>query len=166
MTTRLYTAKQRSDMLRGRVADAIQLMGIGDEDYGIRMFAKRCVSYGEAHKLRTWTDRTRSAEYVGTGSIRNLIGARQGATLRCDHWVLDLFEGVLGEMYHSPKRVRSVPDPMDDLLADEPSGVQTFAVEAPAVQDKPLSEALLEAYLRRDDDAFLDLCQRVRQLSS
>lgn len=149
---RTFTVQQRSDMLRERVRDACHHLGHGDFDYGIHQFARRCVLVGEARGMRVWADRSVASYEVGVYSIKNLIQYGKGhhGTGRNVHWVLDLFEAALDDIYRGTPPSRRPPDPMVEAVEDE-VGVQVEATPA-AETDSTLTERLMAAWILRDEN--------------
>lgn len=151
------TVQQRSDALRERVRDAVTLLGHGDEDYGLYQFSRRCVSIAEVRGLRMWKSREGKPEHeLALNSMQNLLQIRNGGTGRSEHWVLDIFEAGLDDIYRGKTNSRRPPDPADDQLGDDEVGVQPFAEER-----KPLGMRVLEAYIARDDDVILELVDEI-----
>lgn len=157
----------RANALRPRILDAISIVGLGNQQYGIEQFAKRAVDVADRHSMRSWKQDspTTTPADLAVSSLRNLLGFRQNATLKSHHWVLDIFEETLNEVFHgAPSRTKPVADPMVDALNEiDEVGVQSIA---PAPSGKPLAQRLLEAYLGRDDDTLLELVAEVEALET
>lgn len=147
---RTLKVQARSDMVRERVRDAVHMIGYGSVDEGLRRFARRAEATSEREKLRFFKGDTIDPIDSAVSSLRNLLGMRDAATGRSEHWVLDLWEAVLSEIYHGLP-ARPTPDPAVDQVEAAEVGVQVFA------ETRSLPMRLLDAYTSRDDEAIMAL---------
>ena len=123
--------------------DLITVHGHGVPEHGLPTvvsFVRHTLDRGSFP--RTWKCRASELDRNIESSVRNLLGMRDGATRRSDLWVLDVFESTL-------ERVNGYP-------------VQGLSV-TPS-RRTTLGERILAAYLRRDEDAILELAAAVDAL--
>ncbi len=181
---RTFTVQQRSDMLRPRMADLVALLGHNDQEFGLKVVSRRAVDVAKVRDMRTWNDTNQARGKVGCAyeSLTKLLGLRinptdkargHNYTGRNAHWVLDIWEAVLEEIFHSKPTPKPRPeDPSDALLGTgtQEHGVQVEATAAPAPADTPaapktaLAMRILEAYIARDDDAILEVANEVGKM--
>ncbi len=178
--------EERSDALRPRIIEALRLLGEanGKPNKEARSaFVRTAITLGKARGMRTWktTDDAIGSPLKSLRVILKENGTMQAdgtyATGRNNHWALDLWElavdHLLGAALGSPaseheENVRAAARASHraqvamniERSPQHPLHTMTGIVQEP--RPASMGEQLLSAYIKRDDDAILEIAERLR----
>lgn len=152
----------RSTAIRARVEDALNQLGHGNIEAGKCRFLEHAIWCAERKQMRLWKKVSPEQQIrVATRSLNTLLGevgvVENGKTWtgRNKNWVLDIWEVALDDWFY----IKEVP-----VVGTETFSASEICEEEDARQ-KSLSLRILEAYIKRDDNAMIDLAEEVEALS-
>lgn len=156
------TTRERGEALKGRVRDAVDLLGHGNYLWGKERFVRAAMNAGERRKMRLWKDQSNPMFEIGLKSLSYFLGdivnMHSHTTGSNVSWVLDLWEAALDDLYRDKEFVAAkrekTPDPSDEQI----EGVQPFK------EERSLAMRVLDAFTDRNAAAMLDLALEIERL--